>query len=250
MPSSRTSYTGDGSTAGPYTAPTYIDKSHVTATVDGVSASFTWTNSTQITFDSAPAASSVIAIQRSTPDGTTTFSNGAALNQEALNTVRLAAQYQAEELEDDVYDLRDSAFYMHSGGVAHTFGSGGYGGTTLVPFGTTVAGGSAATGGQYTTPFDGLWFVSVTITPDTSSLTLDENWIVSIGYTGATSAKRSWFEVKGDPDLDSVTFSTMINMPRGEQIGAYIKRAGGTGILTLNTSASDNQIAGFCVKKS
>ena len=249
MPSSRTSYTGDGSTAGPYTAPTYIDKSHVTATVDGVSASFTWTNSTQITFNSAPAASSVIVIQRTTPDGTTTFSNGAALNQEALNTVRLAAQYQSEELEDDVYDLRDSTFYMHSGGVAHTFGSGGYSGPTLVPFGTTVAGGSAATGGQYTTPFDGLWFVSVTVTPDTSSLTLDETWTVSIGTSGVFSSGRAWFEVKGDPDVDSITFSTLVSLSRGDQVGAYLRRTSGTGVFTLNTEATDNQIAGFCVKK-
>ena len=107
MPFSRTSYTGNGSTHGPYTAPSYLEKAHVTATVDGVAATFAWTNDTQITFtSSAPGNSTAIVIQRTTPDGTTSFANGAALNQDALNTMRVAAQYQAEEVEDQATDLQ------------------------------------------------------------------------------------------------------------------------------------------------
>ena len=108
MPSSRTSYTGNGSLAGPYTAPPYLEKGHVVATVAGVAAPFTWTNDTQITFTSVPGNTLAIVIQRTTPDGTSSFVNGAALNQEALNTVRLAAQYQIEELEDNVITDEDA----------------------------------------------------------------------------------------------------------------------------------------------
>ena len=168
-----------------------------------------------------------------------------AINKTQLDAVdtRLAT---AEASLTTVASERDAAFYMHSGGTQHVFNSGT---ATLVPFGTTAVGGSAASGGQYTTPFAGLWFVSVSLSPDPLAITLNDVWIISIGYSGATGANRTWFEVAGDPDKATVTFSTMINLGAGVAVGAYIKRSSGSGNFTLNASASDNQIAGICIHK-
>ena len=164
----------------------------------------------------------------------------------ALGTRMLNAETNITNLLP-MLDERAASFYMHSDGVEHNFNSGT---ATLVPFGNTRIGGSAASGGQYTTPFHGLWFVSVTLTPANSSLTVDDRWIVSIGYPPESlSANRSWFEVSGDPDVDTITLSTMISLGSGAQVGAYVRRFSGSGNFTLNTAAADNQIAGFCVKK-
>jgi predicted nucleic acid-binding Zn-ribbon protein len=389
MPSSRTTYIGDGSTAGPYTAPPYIEQSHVMATVVGVATSFTWTNSSQITFDSAPAASAVIVIQRTTPDGTTSFSNGAALNQAALNTLRLAAQYRAEEVEDQVTDndtdiayalavansnsaritsndtditslqtqvtsndtditslqtqvtsndtdvtslqtqvtsndtdiaslqtqvtsndtditalqtttghassgnsalstrlttaegdidaletatqhatsgntalntrlvtaegsitaLLDerTAWFMDTDNTALTFDSAT---ETLIEFERTTQGGSAAADGEFTTPFAGLWWASVTITCDPTSVTSGERWLIGIGTDTFPNAHRHMYEVDANQDHNSITFSTMVTCLSGDKIGCYLARHSGSGDYTLSTSRATNFFTGFCVKKS
>jgi len=141
-------------------------------------------------------------------------------------------------------ELRDATFYMHSNNVAHNFNSGT---PTLVPFGHTAIGGSAASGGQYTTPFAGLWFVSVTLTP--VSTTVNDEWRISIGTPSSPSANRAFFEAIGDPDVDTITLSTMISLSASAQVGAYVTRHSGSGNFTLNAAGADNQIAGFCVKK-
>ena len=201
-----------------------------TAGADGVNKTQLDAVQTQVTSND----SDIAALQATTGHGTSGNS--------ALNT-RLAT---AEASLTTVASERDAAFYMHSGGTQHVFNSGT---ATLVPFGSTAVGGSAASGGQYTTPFAGLWFVSVSLTPDHSAITVNDVWIISIGYSGATGANRTWFEVAGDPDKATVTFSTMINLGAGVAVGAYVKRSSGSGNFTLNASGSDNQIAGICIHK-
>jgi hypothetical protein len=99
-------YTGDGSTV-LYTVPfPYLDRTHVTATVDGVSATFTWTTSTSITLTNTPALDSRIKIQRKTSQSSRVvdYSVPSSLDETTLDNDSLQAFYMAQEALDEARD--------------------------------------------------------------------------------------------------------------------------------------------------
>jgi hypothetical protein len=143
-------------------------------------------------------------------------------------------------------DQIGAAFAFVTDGTAHSFNSGT---PTLVPFATTILGGGAAVSGQYTVPFDGHWLLTVTLTPDPGSTTVNDEWRVSIGTTGSPSARRAFFEVSGDPDRDTITFTCALSLSTSDVVGAYVTRHSGTGNFTLNTQGADNTFTGVCISK-
>jgi hypothetical protein len=103
-------YTANG--AGPYSVPfNYRVQSDVTATVDGVSAPFTWTTSSSITFNSAPTNGAAIEIRRSTSEATrlAQWSSINQLDANNLDTDSLQAFYLAQEAIDEARDTVKTA---------------------------------------------------------------------------------------------------------------------------------------------
>jgi len=278
MPQSRTIHTSDGIVQQFAVSFPYLSRDHVSVTVEGVPTAITsWIDDSNIQITPAPAAGTAnnIEIRRTTPDGLVSFSNGAALTEDDLNTAILAAQYQTEEAADEqesdddsatsrltiveaqvavispkVTDFEDqlgAAFAFHSNGVQTNFNSGT---PTLVPFATTELGGASAVNGEFTAPFHGCWHFTVTLTPDPASLTAGEEWIVSVGTSSSPSARRTWFEVQGDPDRDTVTLTCALFLTQGAVVGAYVRRFSGSGNFQLNNQGADNTFTGLCLAKS
>lgn len=130
-------YTGDGATAGPYTIGfAYLVEGHVLATVDGSNATFTFTTSTTITFDSAPADQTRIRVYRST-------SQSARLTNYELPSVGEADldedSTQAFYLSQESIDIANAALGKGT--------DGNWDATSLLikDLGTPVANGDAAT---------------------------------------------------------------------------------------------------------
>lgn len=95
------SYTATGTAT--YTVPfSYLDASHVYITVDDVTSTYTWDDSTTIRPDSTPTSGQVVRIYRSTPVATATvvFSRGVRLTANRMNKAFNQALFNAQELFD------------------------------------------------------------------------------------------------------------------------------------------------------
>jgi len=105
MATSYVTYTGDGATTN-YAVPfTFINRTHVTATVDGVSAAFTWNSDAQINITSAPANASYVKIARTTPTTPIVdFTNGSTLVADDLDTATRQSIFVSAEAEDRAAD--------------------------------------------------------------------------------------------------------------------------------------------------
>ena len=114
MAFAETIYTGDGATAGPYTIGfSYNAEGHVKATVDGVAATFTFTTSTTITFDSTPADQSRIRIYRETSQSTRLVDYSLpSVSESDLDTDSIQAFYMAQES----IDIANNAMILGSDG--------------------------------------------------------------------------------------------------------------------------------------
>jgi len=97
------SYTAAGTATYGVTFP-FLERSHVTVTVNGVSAPFTWDNDSQVTLDSTPSAGSTVRIYRVTPieDPEVTFTRGSRLTADRMNRAILQSLYSLQEVFDDV----------------------------------------------------------------------------------------------------------------------------------------------------
>ena len=96
------SYTGDGSTTQYSITFPFLDSTHVKAFVDGVSnTNFTISSST-LTFNSAPANSAIIRIERQTPTDTriVDFTDGSVLTESDLDKSADQNFYIAQEISD------------------------------------------------------------------------------------------------------------------------------------------------------
>ena len=103
---SRVKFTGNGVTTTYNFTFGYINKNHVTVTVDGVNTSFTWLGDFQISISPAPANGKVIWIRRDTPRDTRVvdFSNGSTLGETDLDNSALQFLYIGQEAYDDFTD--------------------------------------------------------------------------------------------------------------------------------------------------
>ncbi len=109
--SSIITYDGDGSTAA-FTVPFgFLERDHVKVYVGGSlvsSADYSWTSSTQITLDTAPASGTAnVVIQRETPvdELTSEFDDSSAWLAADVNDANLQALYRLEELEYTIENL-------------------------------------------------------------------------------------------------------------------------------------------------
>ena len=99
-------YTGNGSTAGYSVTFPYIDKAHVVVTVDGVTKAlttdYTFTNSSTITFNSAPASGTTIKFTRKTSRTTrlVDYQDGSTLTEATLDQDGNQSFYMAQEAID------------------------------------------------------------------------------------------------------------------------------------------------------
>lgn len=94
-------YTGDGSTNQYIITFDYISRSHVSATVGGTAATFTFVNDTTIQFTTTPTANAVIQISRQTPIAALVdFTDGSTLFEADLDLAAKQGRLVAEEARD------------------------------------------------------------------------------------------------------------------------------------------------------
>ena len=105
MAYSYTDYSGNGALT-QFTVPFgYLDKAHVTVTVGGLSATFTWLNDTTVVSSPAPGAgTNNIRVRRTTPIATLrqTFVDGSTLTQDQLNQQSKQELYALQEEADQL----------------------------------------------------------------------------------------------------------------------------------------------------
>lgn len=102
--SSRAEYTATGATdifALPFD---YLDRTHISVIIDGVSVAFTFVSDTSLQITAGnPAANASVVIKRTTPSNLVQYSSGSTLDDVTLNTMRLAAEYiEAEHAESSL----------------------------------------------------------------------------------------------------------------------------------------------------
>lgn len=121
MAYSYVTYAGQTGVVTDYAVPFgYLNVDHVTATVDGVSASFTWVNASLIRMDTAPVGK--LIIKRTTPrdDPQVTFVDGSTHSASKHNTQNLQLLYIAQEdvdLAASTIGLNDAASAFDARGL-------------------------------------------------------------------------------------------------------------------------------------
>jgi hypothetical protein len=112
-------YVGTGATA-TYLVPfEYLNKSHITVTVDNVVyTAYTWLSSTQIGLDTAPANGVVVDIRRATPAETrlVDFVDGSILREADLDLSALQTLFISQE----AIDFATSGIYLDSDGALNS----------------------------------------------------------------------------------------------------------------------------------
>lgn len=105
------SYTGNGSVK-QFSVPfSYINKDHVSVTVDGASAPFTWFNATTVQVTTTPPNGSVVKIKRVTPKDVplADFNDASTLTETALDLATTQNLYVAQEGDDKAEDIKQEA---------------------------------------------------------------------------------------------------------------------------------------------
>lgn len=106
MPYSYAVYTGNGTNDQFTVSFPYIRKEHVVASVNYVSATFTWVNDSVIQLDSVPANAARVEVRRVTPVTAplVDFADGSTLVAADLDTVALQQTYINQEQDDQIQD--------------------------------------------------------------------------------------------------------------------------------------------------
>lgn len=114
MPYSYAVYTGNGSTTQFNVSFPYIRREHVFASIDYVSASFTWINNTTIQISPAPGNGTRVEVRRVTPVNVplVDFADGSTLVAADLDTNALQQTYINQEQDDQ---FQDSVFINAQG---------------------------------------------------------------------------------------------------------------------------------------
>ena len=104
MPLASKSVNGDGSNTSFNFPFDYLDTSHISVLVDGVSTSFTFASTYILTVSPAPGNGLDVTIQRTTPNSTplVDFSGGSVLLESDLDTATTQSLYVAQETVDSV----------------------------------------------------------------------------------------------------------------------------------------------------
>lgn len=105
-------FNGDGANRDFAVNKPYIDRSHVTVEVNGVSASFVWINASLVRMDVAPAAgTSNVKVLRTTPisEALVNFINGSTLDEADLDLVATQLLYINQEGQDNLSTAADAA---------------------------------------------------------------------------------------------------------------------------------------------
>ncbi|HWL80109.1 MAG TPA: phage tail fiber protein [Roseomonas sp.] len=113
-------YTGDGSTK-LFSVPfEYISQDHVSVTVDGASASFTWLNSNTIQLPSAPPVGAVVRVRRNTPKevALVDFNDASVLTESALDLATRQNLLIAQEADDKAEDIVGEAVEAATGAAS------------------------------------------------------------------------------------------------------------------------------------
>lgn len=106
MANSYVDYVGDGVVQNYSLTFPYIDIVHITVTVNGASAPFTWVNSTTIRVTTLPAAADAVRLRRTTPAlvPIIDFTNGSIVTEEQLDSNAKQGLYIAQESQDVTTD--------------------------------------------------------------------------------------------------------------------------------------------------
>ena len=103
---SRAAYKGNGSTV-TFSAPfPYINKAHVSVTVNNSAVGFTWLNTGTVQLAAAPASGTAVVVKRVTPRNVrlVDFTDGSYLTERELDLSALQLLYILQEIIDDVAD--------------------------------------------------------------------------------------------------------------------------------------------------
>lgn len=228
MALSYTTYAGNGVTATFSVTFGYLSKSHISVTVNGVAASFTWPTDSTVTISPTPGNGTAIVIRRNTPTSALTdFTDGSGTFEAQLDTLSLQTAYVTEEIRDLVNDLSFGGASPVASGIA------------VAP---TVAGGStvqAALEGLEDTripinsPWTGASYAEVNVIAysfngdsntgmlssgaDTLALSAGGNWNVVVSASGGTLT-GGWV-LNGSLTLSGVTNQIILNERDG--VGAF-----------------------------
>lgn len=103
MPNSYNTYNGDGVNQDFTVSFPYIDRSHVSVTVDGLAVTFNWLTDTMIRTDTAPKLNAFVRIGRSTSQGErlVDYNVPSTLTEDDLDRDSLQAFYMAQEALDN-----------------------------------------------------------------------------------------------------------------------------------------------------
>jgi len=104
--------------AGPYSVPfSYRLQSDVAVYVNGVSVPFTWTTSSTVTLDSAPASGALVEIERTTSEGTrlSQWQNVTRIDKDTLEALSLQSFNLAQEGIDQARDAKAKALRVPDG---------------------------------------------------------------------------------------------------------------------------------------
>lgn len=106
------SYTGDGSTTNFAVPFPFINRTHVSVTVNGTLTAFTWITDGLIQITPAPVAASTVRVARSTSQATrlVDFQDATVLTEVDLDTANLQAFYMSQEAFDASAAVGDSVF--------------------------------------------------------------------------------------------------------------------------------------------
>lgn len=244
MALSRRTVYGDGITTQFAVTFPFLSRSHVSATVGGVPTAFTWVNDGLIEFAVAPGAGVMIVIKRTTPDGLTSFTNGARLPAADLNTVASAAQYQNEEQEDDWAEaetVATQAFRAYKTGSQVINSSPEVG----VSWGAeTFDTNNNFDSDVYTAPLDGIYLFGV-------QLGLSSHPGAGEGYRFAlvaSSGLRSEYILIGTTGISTVPAITLVrpfSLQAGQTVWVAAERVLGTGAVSIASGASNSHFWGY-----
>jgi hypothetical protein len=95
-------FIGDGSTKIFTLTFAYLDKSHISVKVNGVTTAFTWPSASQVELAVAPAAAAIVEVRRTTPRDVRqiTWVDGSGLTELDMNTSDLQTFFIAQETLD------------------------------------------------------------------------------------------------------------------------------------------------------